>query len=240
MTTVFYAPPELFVDGRVELPEEEARHAIRVLRHRVGDELVVVDGVGGRHRTRLVEADRDRAVVQVLDTAHEVGEPEYQLTIALATLKNTNRFETFAEKAVELGVAEIIPLATRRTERVRMKEGRLENILVAAMKQSGRTRLPVLRPPSPLRDVLEGREEGLRLLCHESADPESGLLSRLSTAAPDAPITVLIGPEGGFDDEEVSMARSKGFGIVSLGRRRLRAETAAIAVAAAVALSLGR
>lgn len=233
MTTTFYAPPDLIHDGRITLPEDEARHAVRALRHGVGDEIVVVDGAGGRYRVRLTEADKRGAAGEIVEAQREVGEPPYRLTVGLGTLKNAGRFETFAEKAVELGVSRIVPLATERTERERVKERRLENILVAAMKQSGRSRLPEL---AELQDFDETLRSGdpLRILCHESADPAAALPHVLAGAP--VSLTILVGPEGGFSEAEVARAEASGWTVASLGPRRLRAETAAIAAASAVVL----
>ncbi len=235
MTTTFYAPPQNFEHGRVVLPDDEARHAVRALRHGVGDEIVVVDGAGGRYRVRLTAADKHSAVGEVVAEERDAGEPSYRLTVGLGTLKNAGRFETFVEKAVELGVSTIVPLSTERTERMSLKAGRLENILVAAMKQSGRSHLPVLREAQSLKQLLEV-SDSLRILCHESADP-GAVLPRILDASPAwEALTILVGPEGGFSDAEVARAMEAGWTVASLGPRRLRAETAAIAVASAVML----
>lgn len=234
MTTTFFAPPDRIENGRVTLPQDEARHAVRALRHGVGDEIVVVDGAGGRYRVRLTEADKRGAAGEVVEEQREVGEPPYRLTVGLGVLKKAGRFETFAEKAVELGVSRIAPLATERTERQRLKAGRLENILVAAMKQSGRSRRPELSDPQEFADALRSAD-ALRILCHESAD-SAAALPRVLEASSAETITVLVGPEGGFSEGEVAEARAAGWTVASLGPRRLRAETAAIAAASAVML----
>jgi 16S rRNA (uracil1498-N3)-methyltransferase len=235
VTTTFYVPPSHIQNDRVVLPDDEARHAVRVLRHAPGDEIVVVDGAGGRYRVRLTETDKRSAAGEVVAAEREVGEPSYRLRIGLGTLKNASRFETFAEKAVELGVAEIVPLVTERTERMSLKAQRMENILVAAMKQSGRSRIPTLAEPQPLANALAEAAD-LRILCHESADPEAMLPRVLSQARGMSAITVLVGPEGGFSEEEVAEAEEAGWRVASLGPRRLRAETAAIVAAAAIML----
>jgi 16S rRNA (uracil1498-N3)-methyltransferase len=236
VTTTFYVPPSDINDGRVVLPDDEARHAVRVLRHGPGDEVLVVDGAGGRYRVRLTETDKRRAAGEVVAVEREVGEPAYRLRIGLGGLKNASRFETFAEKAVELGVSEIVPLVTERTERMSLKAQRMENILVAAMKQSGRSRIPALTAPQPLADVLADERASLRVLCHESADPDAMLTRLLTTASATGDVTVLVGPEGGFSETEVAEAREAGWTVASLGPRRLRAETAAMVAAAAVML----
>ena len=236
MTTTFYVPPGHISGNQVVLPDDEARHAVRVLRHQPGDEIVAVDGLGGRHRVRLDVADKKAALGTIVHTEHGVGEPAYELTMAVGLLKNASRFETFVEKAVELGVTEIVPVTSARTEKGRMKESRLHNVLVAAMKQSGRSRLPRLAPVTPFSDMLMASSDGLRLCCHESAT--APVLDALST--PFARVSVLIGPEGGFSNDEVEQAQAAGWSLASLGPRRLRAETAAIAACTAVQLAADR
>lgn len=238
MTTPFYAPPDAFRPaGFVTLPDDEAAHAVRVLRHRPGDEIVVVDGVGGWHRVRLDRVDQRRAAGTVLATRTDVGEPPYRLSIGLALLKNRNRFETFLEKAVELGVSEVIPLITRRTEKGGLKRQRAENLLVAAMKQSGRSRLVHLADPRRFEDVLADPEPPLRFLAHEAAGADAALFPSLAAGVPEG-LRLLVGPEGGFTDDEVATAAAAGYRLVSLGPRRLRAETAAIAAATGIMLAL--
>ena len=122
MTTFFYAPPPARQGDHITLPEEEARHATRVLRKKSGDEILVVDGEGGWFRTRLETVGKDAVVGQVVEQHRDVGEPGYALTVGMALLKNTGRFETFLEKAVELGVAAIVPLVTARTEKGHLKK----------------------------------------------------------------------------------------------------------------------
>lgn len=237
MTTPFYAPPDAFTGDHLVLPPDEARHATRVLRHGAGDELVVVDGVGGWHRVRLDQVGRDRAAGTVVESRREVGEASYDLTVGLALLKNRNRYETFLEKAVELGVDRVIPLQTRRTEKAKLRADRARKIMVAAMKQSGRSRLPVLEETTALSDVLADTSAYDRaLLCHEGTGADASVAARLAGGVAGECLAVLVGPEGGFDEVEVEGASAEGWELVSLGPRRLRAETAALTVAAAVHL----
>jgi 16S rRNA (uracil1498-N3)-methyltransferase len=235
MITTFYVPPETFRDGWVVLPPEEAHHAVHVLRHHAGDEIVAVDGEGGWYRLRLEQVDRKIARARVLETRREYGEPPYHLTIGLALLKQNARFEIFLEKAVELGVQCILPLQTERTERVHFRLERAQRLLVAALKQCGRSRLPRLLPPQTFAEAIR-RPAALRLLCHEQAEVPSLPIGQLlqKQRPPDA--LVLVGPEGGFSKAEVQQAIAAGFQIASLGPRRLRAETAALMVAGAFTL----
>lgn len=235
MTTTFYVPPTLFQGDQVELPDEEARHAVRVLRMREGDELVVVDGAGGWHRVEVIEAGKRRVRGRVLETRREVGEPAYELTLGVALLKNRNRFETMLEKAVECGVRRIVPLQTARTEKGSLKAERSENILIAALKQSGRSRLPELAVPMGFDDIVRENAD-LALIAHEQVGNEQTLLDVLSRHPDACRLHVLIGPEGGFTDDEVARAQAAGYLPVSLGPRRLRAETAALTAATGIML----
>ncbi len=263
MTTSFYAPPSAFREpDYVELPEEEAAHAVQVLRKRPGDEIVVVDGDGGWYRVRLDQLDRHKVAGEILERRREVGEPVYDLSIGLSLLKSRHRFETFLEKAVELGVGEVLPLMTHRTEQRRFRVERARKILLAAMKQSGRSRLVRLTEPQPLADVLRynsvdpgsslspdspakaggrrGSGQALALIGHERTAPEHSLSLALAGQPLARTIRILIGPEGGFTEEEVAQARQAGYAPVSLGPRRLRAETAALVAASTVMITRSR
>ncbi len=237
LITAHYAPPS-FVEGeRLRLPEEEARHAVRVLRRRPGDEVVVVDGEGGWYRVRLDRVDRKHASGIILERRENVGEPDDELVVGIAVLKNPNRFETFLEKAVELGVTAVAPLLTARTEKAAVKAARAHRIMVAAMKQCGRSRLPRLAPAEPFAAFLEGEPAELGVICHEKTGAEAGILPALRARPAARRVCVLVGPEGGFTDDEVEAAERAGYRAVSLGPRRLRAETAGIAAVAAVMLA---
>ncbi|MFQ5572420.1 MAG: RsmE family RNA methyltransferase [Rhodothermales bacterium] len=240
MTTFFYAPPNAFqTDQYVVLPEEEAAHAIRVLRKRPGDEIEVVDGEGGWYRVCLDHVGKRTARGVILEKRRDVGEPDVDVSIGLALLKNRNRFETFLEKAVELGVREVIPLMTHRTEKARWKAERARNIVLAAMKQCGRSRLIRLADPLPMGHLFHHNTVDLALIGHEKVEPGRTIMKALNRQPKVRTVRVLIGPEGGFTDEEVGAARQAGYVPVSLGPRRLRAETAALVAAASVMLTWG-
>lgn len=235
MTTAFYAPPSQFRQHRVMLPPSETHHAVRALRHRAGDTIVVVDGEGGWHRVRLEQTGQEHALGTVLDSQREVGEPNAPFVLAVGVLQKRSRYETLVEKAVELGVTTLVPLATARSERTRVRLDRLRSIMVAAMKQCGRSRLPALAEPCSLSHVLTRYPRLQALCCHESGAGRRALLPAVQ-AAPDTGVLVTVGPEGGFTPNEVDLAQRAGAELVHLGPRRLRAETAALAAASAVAL----
>jgi 16S rRNA (uracil1498-N3)-methyltransferase len=237
MKHTFYAPPEAVAEGIVRFPEDEAHHAVRVLRLSTGDEVAVVDGNGNWYRTTLnVEGRRD-VVGKVLDQRSLVGEPSYELTVGVGMLKSLPRFETFLEKAVELGVARVVPLVTDRSEKQRLKPKRAFQILVTAMKQCGRSRLVELAEPIKLRKwlkTLPAADNAFRAVCHESASGEYDLSRALQSAQGGQRFLILVGPEGGFSEEEIDDLNEAGFSVVSLGPRRFRTETAAMLAAAAV------
>ena len=233
MTTNFYAPPSAIRGSRVVLPEDEARHARAVLRASAGDELTVVDGEGGWYRVEVQHANGEQLVGTIVERRQGVGEPAVDVTVGVGLLKKRQRFETFAEKAVELGVHRIVPLRTTHTETDSFRRERVRKVMVAALKQCRRSRLPALAPPRTLKEVLTDCTVDRRLVCHGAA--EETLQAALGTAARPESILALVGPEGGFHASEVERAVEAGCTAVSLGARRLRAETAGLlAVAAAV------
>lgn len=242
VTTTFFAPPRAVHGRRLVLPPDEARHATRVLRHRPGDEIAVVDGEGRRHRVRLDRTGQDKTVGTILATEENAGEPAYHLTVGLGLLKKRSRFETFLEKAVELGAARILPLRTRYAEKEGLKQKRARRIVRAALKQSGRSRLPQLAAPTGFTEAVEELRAGAydrAFIAHCREKPSAvPFTEALAEASLPRRILVLVGPEGGFSEEEVKTAEAAGATVVSLGPRRLRAETAALAAAAAVMLTI--
>ncbi len=235
MTTNFYAPPSAFRNRRVVLPGDEANHVRSVLRAQQGDEIVVVDGEGGWHRVRIDHLTPEQVVGTVRETRREVGEPDVHLTVGVGVLRKRSRFETFVEKAVELGVSRIVPLHTAHTETDTVRLGRTRNVMVAALKQCRRSCLPELAEPQSLDAALEAVDADTRLLCHGGRESVP-LLRGLDGVEEGEAVFVLVGPEGGFATAEVEHARAAGCTPVSLGARRLRAETAGIAAVNAVML----
>ncbi|WP_103029719.1 RsmE family RNA methyltransferase [Salinibacter altiplanensis] len=233
MTTNFYAPPAAIRGGRVVLPEDEARHAHTVLRGATGDEMTVVDGTGGWYRVEITHAAPEQVVGTIVEQREEVGEPAVDVTVALGLLKKRSRFETFVEKAVELGVRRIVPLRTARAERESIREERLRNVMVAAMKQCRRSRLPALVAPRSTADLLDESESERQLVCH-AGDASVPIRQVVDPGGAAASALVLVGPEGGFAPSEVEGAVRAGATPVSLGARRLRAETAGLAALHAV------
>lgn len=222
----FYAPD---IAENAVLPEVESGHAVRVLRHRPGDLLEVVDGKGHLYSCRLLSSDARNAAVAIEDCADlpKVWAPA--VTLAVAPTKNMDRMEWLVEKLVEIGIDRIVPLRCERSERRELKPERLIKIAVSAMKQSLKAVLPVLEATTPLPVFLRGLPEAgadqrFVAWCDENSPRQ--LLAR--ACAPGCDTTILIGPEGDFSPAEVQASLEKGFQPVSLGDNRLRTETAAL------------
>lgn len=219
---IFYTPD---IQKSQELPEEEAAHALRVLRLQPGDEVMLTDGTGNFYRARIGLAAHKRCLVDILATEPQAPLWTGHLHIALAPTKNMDRTEWFAEKATEIGFDELTFLNCRYSERKVIKTDRIQKILVSAIKQSLKARLPRLNEMTDLKTFIARPFEGQKFIahCHEGEKP---LLKDLVRKGEDA--VVMIGPEGDFSEEEVRMALEAGFQSISLGRSRLRTETAAL------------
>lgn len=220
----FFAP-DILSDPR--LPDQEAAHCVKVLRHVPGDEVTVVDGKGTRYRCRLTEATNKRAEVEILDREEVPPYWEAGITIAVAPTKHLDRMEWLVEKLTEVGFDRFIPLLCRFSERKELKTERLEKIAVSAMKQSLKAAVPEIAPMTPFKKFIADTS-GIpqRFIAHCDPDQPRRLLSREYDPSMEA--VVLIGPEGDFSPEEIAMALDAGFVPVSLGDARLRTETAAL------------
>ena len=258
---IFYAKE---VAGRtVSLDQEESVHCIKVLRHRAGDEITVVDGFGTMMKCRLTGDSPKGAGAEVLEMTEGWGGHPYSLTMAVCPTKNNDRFEWFVEKATEVGVDMIVPVIGERSERRVFKTERSRKIALSAMKQSLKARLPQIEEPVSVKDYIlaagttspsgslplrgpnrvNGRPEGLvapalKLICYcfEGETERRSIEDVLREVPEGADITIMIGPEGDFSPEEARLAVENGFIPVHLGPSRLRTETAAVTAATAVYL----
>lgn len=223
---LFYAPNLSQSDSTVVLPADEAMHAVKVLRLKVGDAVHVTDGRGSIFETTVIAIGKKDVQLRVDSRRFEPREPLPVLAVGM--IKSRERLEWLVEKSVELGVSKLILMQTERSERSHVREDRLRAIQVSAMKQCLTSWLPELVTGVPFEAVLdEGKLAHQPIyIAHEKASSESRL-PHVDT--PDAPL-LLVGPEGGFSDREVQLALDAGAAMVSLGPRRLRAETAALAV----------
>lgn len=225
----------------LKLGEEESRHCIKVLRHREGDEISVIDGKGSLYRCRIVSGLDRVTEAEILDTTGHWGAHPYRLEMAVCPTKNMDRYEWFAEKACEIGVDSIVPVIGDHSERKVLKADRLRKILLSATKQSLKAEIPEVGETVPVRGYitsLSGQEGTLKLIacCFEDGSRPRISIKEALSGIPQGcgKISVLIGPEGDFSREEVALAISCGFIPVHLGPSRLRTETAALAAVAAV------
>lgn len=229
----FHLPHPIQAGQQLDLPPTLFRHAIQVLRLSAGEPLILFNGDGGEYLARLETVGKRSATVLIENFSSANTESPVQLTLALAIIK-PEKMDFALQKAVELGVTHIQPLITQRSvvrigkEKADKKVEHWEGIAIAACEQSGRTRLPSISSPLTLDAWLEQETAGSRLLLVPGEFPSIHQLP----AQLRPPIALLIGPEGGFTDEEVAQCLQAGMTAVSLGPRILRAETASIAALA--------
>ena len=218
------------------LDEDTSRHVVQVLRMSIGEKLNLTDGKGSL-LTAIIKDDHKKHCLVEVEQSQSIASTGKNVTIALSLLKNTNRFEWFLEKATELGVSAIVPLLCTRTEKEKFRHDRLQQILVSAMLQSQQVWLPVLH--EPIAYELLFRQEDLQSVQHRYiAHCEEGQKQELAGELPGAGNSriILIGPEGDFTPEEISMALAAHFRPVALGETRLRAETAGVIAATLLCL----
>lgn len=231
----FYVPDAA---NRTELPEEEAQHALRVLRLQVGDSIMLIDGQGCFFEARVSLADRHHCCYEIVQSLPQQRPWAGHLHLAVAPTKMLERTEWLYEKATEVGVDELSLLNCQFSERRVVKEQRLAKIVVAAAKQSRKAWMPQVNPIVDFRQFIAAHREGRRYIAHCYDEvPRTELFDELRRPCDDADALVLIGPEGDFSIDEVRQAVDAGFVSVSLGSSRLRTETAGLAAVMMMQLS---
>lgn len=223
----FYEQQITGLHSHFTLGEDTSKHCIQVLRMKTGAGLQLTDGLGNLYKATLLSEDKKRSVV-LIEEHRMVAAPALKTGIAIALLKNASRFEWFLEKATEIGVTEIQPLISQRTEHTRFRTDRMKGILVAAMLQSQQAWLPLLHEPVALADCIQKSTWPQKLVAHCEEDAKQ-LIKDLS---PSPATQILIGPEGDFTPEEIRLALDHHYLPVSLGDTRLRAETAGVVASA--------
>ncbi len=211
---------------------EESKHIVKVLRKKEGDILHITNGKGYLYEAEIITADIKKCKAELISKEKTIPQ-SYSLHLAVAPTKMNDRFEWFLEKATEIGVNEITPILCERSERKIIKPERLERVVQSAMKQSLQTHLPKLNPLVSLNEFLQQPREGLKFMAHCEETEKVELKRRLQA---DKDVIILIGPEGDFSTDEIKLAYENGFVPVSLGRNRLRTETAAIYACTLVAM----
>jgi len=227
---LFYVPN--LAAGNI-LPEEESLHAVKVLRLEAGDEISVVDGVGGFYQAKITIAHPKHCRFEIIASALEFGKRDYKLHIAIAPTKNIERLEWFVEKATEIGIDEITPIICRYSERKTVKEERLEKIIVSAAKQSKKAYFPKLNSQCTFDDLISKCKAEYKFIAHCYELNKKQFQTEIIRSKD---VLILIGPEGDFSKEEVEKSIQNGYIPVSLGESRLRTETAGVVACHTVAL----
>ncbi|MGO3742775.1 16S rRNA (uracil(1498)-N(3))-methyltransferase [Kerstersia sp.] len=239
----FFCPAEIPPHSRFLLPDAPAHHALRVLRLRQDSPIVLFDGLGGEYPATL---DIDGKQAYALTGARLPREAELPGRIVLVQgLPSGDKMDWVIEKAVETGISAVLPVAAQRSvlqldgERLEKRLGRWRGIVQSASEQCGRNRLLEVARPQSLAQTLASLPPGLTLFCHP--DAAAPLLDCLRQAAPGpgAPLILMVGPEGGWSEAELTLARAHGAQPVSLGARVMRTETAGIVLASACSALLG-
>lgn len=220
---IFYSPR--ISESNFYLEEDESRHAVKVLRMKEKDRLTVVDGKGNLYEAEIFQADPKKCILKLLRSESSFGKRDFYIHIAIAPTKNMDRIEWFTEKSVEIGVDKISFIQCQRSERKNINIERIEKIAVSAMKQSLKAYLPEITEMIPFKNFINMPLEEQLFIAHL----EEGERKDLQNAAQKKRnYCILIGPEGDFSPEEISLAKTKGFVPVGLGPARLRTETAGV------------
>lgn len=228
--------PDILTNGGI-LNEEESRHCVKVLRHKTGDTIHVIDGKGTRAVCTITKASPNDCQVKI-DTTETAQQPGTLCHIAIAPTKSIDRFEWFLEKSTELGINQITPLICQKSERKLLKHPRLERVITAATKQSLRLWRPTLNKIIAFSDFLNQQNpEKQKYIAHCEESDRKELFEELQKISANKDFLILIGPEGDFSDKEIKTALEKGFVPVTLGKTRLRTETAGIAACMMVNLA---
>ena len=225
MLPLFYYKEVIGGNESLILDEDNSKHIVQVLRMKNGELIHLTDGKGNLMTSEIIDDHKKKVMVKIQDISHHI-QAGTRITIAISLLKNANRFEWFLEKSTEIGISEIIPVICERTERQHFRHERMQNILVSAMLQSKQYWLPILTEPISLAQVAEASNHQQKLIAHcletdKKSIPE--VLDRTTSTQ-----IILIGPEGDFTTEETTLAMKNGFLPVTLGKNRLRAETAGV------------
>lgn len=210
---------ELFFD------KNESRHIVKVLRKKEGDLVYITDGKGLLFQCNIINASDKKCLVNVKNIVQKERLRTYYLHIAIAPTKLNDRFEWFLEKATEIGIDEITPIICENSERKVLKVERMEKIIQSASKQSLNYYFPKLNHPLKFKDFIANKLNGQGFIAHCENDKKKSL-QKIWKAEQDT--TILIGPEGDFSTNEISASINNGYQAISLGKSRLRTETAGI------------
>lgn len=211
----------------VILNEEESKHCIKVLRHKVNDKIYLIDGLGSLFLCNILDDNFNQCKLQIIKK-ESVIERSFKLHIAISPIKNVDRFEWFIEKATEIGIDEITPIVCNKTEKLKIKKDRIQRILLSATKQSLNTKIPQFNEMINFKDFinLQKNTPNFEKFIAYCGTDNSENLKTLYTKKSNS--VIIIGPEGDFTEKEVQHSLENGFKTISLSLNRLRTETAGV------------
>jgi len=220
----YFYQPNIITDT-LYLDEEESKHCARVLRKKIEDQIIVFDGYGGVYTCRITVLHHKKVEFEIIEKK-TINKTRHNIHLIIAPTKNADRIEWFLEKSIEVGVHQISFINCQNSERHRLNMSRIMKKVVSAIKQCQNPFIPVVNDMLSLKDYLRSADQDSeKYICHASSGKGNFLLN---AANKHASYQVLIGPEGDFTKQEVTMAEKKGFLPVSLGDSRLRTETAGL------------
>lgn len=221
---IFYTPD--IINNTYTLSKEESQHCVKVLRLKIGDNVQLINGTGKVYVTEIIDNNPKKCSVKVIEVQEKESRKNYHFQIAVAPTKNINRFETFLEKATEIGVDKIIPFISRYSERKTIKPERLEKVIISATKQSKAFFKPEFETLKNFEDIINSGFTSEKYIAHCYETDTKKHLKEVYTKGED--VLILIGPEGDFSEDEVKEAVKQGFKEISISDARLRTETAGI------------
>jgi 16S rRNA (uracil1498-N3)-methyltransferase len=221
---LFYNPNIDHTTETFAFDKEESKHIIKVLRKKDTDVLYVTNGLGFLFKTEITLASDSKCTVRII-SFEKKPISTFRLHLAVAPTKMNDRYESFLEKATEIGIHEITPIICEHSERKSINNERLDKILLAAMKQSNEVYLPKLNPAVTFKEFINQNNEDVKLIAHCE---ETNKRTLKSVVKPNQNLTIMIGPEGDFSIKEIELALNNSYVPVTLGTTRLRTETAAI------------
>jgi 16S rRNA (uracil1498-N3)-methyltransferase len=223
---IFYTPD---ISGNSYiLNEEESKHCIRVLRLQIDDEINLIDGKGGFYKAKIVSENPKSCALEIVEKKEDYEKRNYNLHLAVAPTKNSDRIEWLIEKAVEIGFDEFTPIICEHSERKHINIDRLERIVISAMKQSVKAFKPVIHECISFRNFMQKQSTSLKFIAHCYNDKDYLKLPLNKIYKKSNSVICIIGPEGDFSEKEVIEALKVGYKGISLGSSRLRTETAAL------------
>lgn len=229
---LFYNPAISSEDKEVIFPKDESKHIVKVLRKQEGDNLNITNGKGFLFSAEIIEANHNKCKAKIT-TVEQERDKKYHIHLAVAPTKMNDRFETFLEKATEIGLDKITPIICDHSERKVVKINRFERVLQSAMKQSLHYSMPEISEAISFQEFIQQEQNEQKFIAHCEENDKKSLQKELE---PGKSYTILIGPEGDFSSEEIESGIKAGFIPVTLGNTRLRTETAAIVAAHTAAL----